>query len=223
MLSVVAGNTVGVAKRATIVLVRLPRRRSNGALPFTKEQWLTALNAVAQDLSSQGTSVSAIIHMPVGVPQQEFIRRSPGGEWVRDPLNPDQYLYDESAEFGWTANVKLLLNNIVANGGFLVTGSGNTGWQPAIYPAKFCRADESSPITSMLVVGAVANNGNNDGARLPYDVNPDQNGYPHVYAPGVDVRVANGQPYDIRAGNSYRQGKGTSEGETAFWCGMKLC
>ena len=213
MLSLAAGNTLGVAKKVSPVLVRMPRRNPLGR-GFTQEDFLDGLGQIFDDMTITGSQVSAIVLLSLAYPKEEFNRRNSVGDWLRDD---NGNLIDDS--FGWSTRCKALLKGIAEKGGLVVTGAGNQDGNIIMWPAMFAKAGEADPISSLLVVGGVST----DGQSLTYTY-PLDNGIPHVYAPGSGpgLRAANGQPVAISNGNTYKDSSGTSDGESSFDCRRKL-
>lgn len=210
MLSLVAGNTLGIAKQANVVIVRLPRRNADNG-QFTKEDFLDGLSRIEEDIVSPADQgVSAIVLVAHAYPRDTFLRRRPSGGPLRDENGND--IYDIVDRASWTTRVKLVLLNIASKGGLVITGAGNVGGDAPMWPAQYASKSEKDPIDGLLVVGAVSN----DGQTPIYDmIDPAKNGIPHVFAPGDWVRIADGQPSRIAANEAYRNnGRGTSEGKS---------
>lgn len=217
MLSLVAGDTVGVAKSADIIAVRLPRRRSFGG-GYTKEDFLEGLEQVSRDLDERSSTTKAVVLLAHHYLKELFVRKRPNGEWVRDPAT-GRIVYDYQ---GWEASLIRLLNDLVGKGALIVTGSGNNAHQVIEgWPAVLGQPANPGYIPSLLVVGAISTDGlkwwpktNNElGASLP-----------NMCAPGWDVKAADGEPlkwtkFDPEKSWSeselnYKKSNGTSDGNT---------
>ena len=210
MLSLVAGKTLGVAKKANIVLARLPRRRRDYAAgDFTPEDWLDGLVKISSHILTEGKRASVV---PVLVAQafhkETWRRRNPAnGDPIKDQHG--QEIYDNE---GWVMRCKTLLDLLATKYNVLaITGKSNDRLASVPYwPSAFAAKAEDQPLDSLLVVGAVSS----DGQSLPYQVDAATYGIPHVFAPGDNVKVALGQPFDLRAGRKYNDdARGTSEGK----------
>lgn len=204
MLGAVAGNFLGVAKRVKPILVRMPRRAPNGGR-WKYQDWLEGLAAINEDLGSMsGQSISAIVLMAQCWQQEAFIRLNPGTGGVERDVN-DHPIYDT---FGPTIAMRQQLQLLQAKGVLLITGGGNDrsllntiGW-----PQLF--AVENPTLESLLLAGAISL----DGMATQYPQSPQQ-GVPQVFAPGLDVLAAQGQPSELAKGleaNTYKIASGTS-------------
>lgn len=209
MLSLVAGNTLGVAKKANVVIVRLPRRVADTG-GFTKEDFLDGLSRIEEDIvPSPDQGVSSVVLLAHAYDRDAFLRRRPSGGQLKDENN--QPIYDDVRQGSWIFRVKLMLQNIASKGGLVVTGAGNVGGEPLRWPARYAGKREDEPLDTILVVGAVSNDGQ---SSIYPQVDPAQFGIPHVFAPGDSLRIADGQPTKIAANEPYRDdGRGTSEGK----------
>jgi hypothetical protein len=187
MLSLVAGATVGVAKKVNPVIVRMPCRGwGRGMRP---PEWIDALGKISEDLDASKPSVVLMasywdkLFFPTPIPNR----------------------YDWEAMVGFELRFKALLEELVSKNAVLVTGSGNVG-KPVVdgSPANFGKPGEMN-IPSLLVMGGVSADGvseSNGNFELAA-------GLPHAYAPGKEVLVANirhGQPLE----DDLRQSGGTS-------------
>ncbi|KAK3368019.1 hypothetical protein B0H63DRAFT_565848 [Podospora didyma] len=226
MLSIVLGDTLGVAKRAKPYLVRLPRRNILGG--FTPEDFLEGVGRVSDELTSSG--LGAVVLMAIFWPLEQFVRRDRTGMPVRldvddpggGPPIPGPTI-DES--FGFDTRLKSLIENIISKGGIPVTGSGNGGGTVmGGMPAKY--GDQASAvdyIPGIVVAGAVAA----DGTVWPRTKFTQNGNLPHVWAPGSGVRVANGLESTLSGGVFYRDNsEGTSDaaahtaGLAAYFIGL---
>ncbi|KAI9721791.1 MAG: hypothetical protein M1812_002126 [Candelaria pacifica] len=161
MLSHVCGFSFGVAKKASPIIVRVPR----GA---TIENYLEGISKVHDDIVNtknphKGTQdhykSKSVILMPWFYPTGQV-------------------------NAGWIARAKTLLDDLIDNYGVLpVTGTGNNGEQKVDgYPAGYAKGTDN--LKHMLAVGAVTNAGD----AWP-GTNAEGN-LPNVWAPGVDVQCA---------------------------------
>lgn len=212
MLSLVAGNTLGVAKRANVVIVRMPRKNAIGG-GYSPQDFLDGLTKISTDIFLQPSvdGVSAVVLLAQGFPREVWVRKNPRtGDYLKDANGNNQY--DDA---GWMKRCKSLLSHLSTNNKALaIPGAGNIDFQVPIWPAAFARTTETDRLQDMLVVGAVSN----DGKTLPYRIDPQGIGIPDVLAPGDDVTVAEGQPPKIKAGQTTRQAKGTSDGKDLLIC-----
>ena len=119
MLSNVAGNTLGVAKRINPVLVRVPRVSiltstqtgppvAGGNAP--PERYLDAVSAVNDARGTNGTAANAVMLMAWFYPRSQF----------RDRNGVDQ-------SEGFRYRLWFLISQVVNKGVIPVTGSGNQG------------------------------------------------------------------------------------------------
>ena len=102
MLSKIVGHTLGVAKKATPIIVKVEDFLS-------AESWYDALAAVSKDLDSDVTppgNIKAIVSMSFYFPAD--------GEGAPPPEYEQKLLK--------------LLQELEHKGAFMVTGSGNEGW-----------------------------------------------------------------------------------------------
>jgi len=205
MLSLVAGNTLGIAKRANVVIVRMPRRSRTGG-NHSPEDFLDGLQAISDDIADHpsGDGVSAMVLIAQGYPREVFGRKNRhgatevvGGVWIYD-------------DFGWMTRCKTLLSSLATySKALVIPAAGNINALVPIWPAAFARKTETNPLEDMLVVGGVSN----DGTKVTYPINVEAYGIPHVLAPGDEVRVAEGHPTLIEKREAYRLSKGTSDGK----------
>ncbi|KAF2159857.1 hypothetical protein M409DRAFT_60451 [Zasmidium cellare ATCC 36951] len=209
MLSLVAGDTVGVAKSADLIAVRMPRRAPLGG-GFTAEDFLEGLEQVSRDLEDSSSTTRAVVLLAHHYLLERFIRREPGGA----PVQPVTYDYQ-----GWEGNLIRLLNNLISKGALIVTGSGNNGNQVIEgWPARLGKPSYPGYISSLLVAGALSTNGQEWWDRTNNEL---AEGLPNICAPGLDVKAADGNEahwstYDpVRSWSEdeldYKQSRGTSD------------
>lgn len=195
VLSLVAGKSAGLAKRASPILARPRRRREDGG-GSTPEDWIRAVSAAADDVVEQDRSPSGDVYGVLNMSQLHARIR-----FLLDGV-------DYSA--GFRSRMHLLLMRIQERGIVIVTGSGNNGasdidgW-PANLGAPSPR-DGLERVPGLLVVGAL-----NQRGEVWLKTNSDfPRGLPHVYAPGAGVRCANGDRTLWDSFGAIRSGDGTS-------------
>lgn len=128
-----------------------------------------------------------------------------------DPVTGDEQQLDGQViddSFGFSSQMRGLLQIMEAKGALMVTGGGNDDARVPVlgWPQTF--ALENPILEPLLVAGAISL----DGQQIKYAQSPQQ-GVPHVFAPGIDVLVADGQPAALAEGleaNKYRRASGTS-------------
>ncbi len=207
MLSIVAGNILGVAKRLQPILVRLPRRRPTGG-GFTPEDWLKGLESISSDLGPrESTELKGILLLAQDWIAEAFRRR--------DPQRPSEIVTDARGNFiidfeGFTTQARALLVQLQSKGVLIVSGAGNgRSATPIIgWPQVFAFDKQDPPLDSLLLVGAIST----DGKEVKYSMSPDK-GLPQVFAPGIDILTAQGKPIELAKGlqtHKYTSGSGTS-------------
>ena len=175
MLSLVAGKEVGVARRAGPILVGLPKC-------FTPESYLNGIGKINDDLGSQmQTQAKAVVllahyYLPAQLSSADYRR--------------------------WLNGFHTFLPEMASKGAVLVTGAGNieppgqlNGW-----PSKLGKNTSDLTLPSLIVVGALTPN-----ARGRPFVTDLAGGIPHIYAPGMRIRVAEG---DSTIDNPFRSAGG---------------
>lgn len=201
MLSLIAGYELGVAKRVTPILARVPRRNPNG-LGATPEDWLAAIAAVSDDLDQyqagrSGNTATAIVLLAIYYPRTLFIKG-----------DTDYSLYIANKWAG-------VLNSMVAKGAVLVTGSGNAnedsgGTTVDGFPGGF---GSNPPINNwpyipeLLVAGPLIPSTGAVSAQTKMG-----NAVPNIWAPGDSIYAANGNKAGWPAGEIAPGSKGTSDG-----------
>ena len=213
MLSLVAGDSLGVAKNKNVkpILVRMPRRYFEGG-NWTPHDWLHGLDMINNRL---GTAVvgpdaplKAIVLLAEAWIPTAFIKRKPGtGDYDLDEDGKTVYTYD-----AWVARVREILVEMASKGALIVTGSGNdrvtgiNGW-----PAMFARENAGTAPVPMLVAAAISL----DRKVIAYQTDL-QYGLPHLYAPGIALQVAQGLQVRIGQGRYYKNSGGTSDGKPSL-------
>ena len=178
MLSLVAGKTVGVAKNIDPVVARLPSDS------YSEDDWLTGLGMINDDMGAQAQlQAKFIVLLAAYYPPHAF----PGNNQ------------------GWVNRCHVILEAMASKGAIVVTGSGNSdyGQQVDGWPANFGKRTNPANIPSLIVAGALTP----EGGGPIYATDP-LGGIPQVYAPGIRVRVAEGDPTNEEL---YRWSKGTSD------------
>ncbi|KXT05630.1 hypothetical protein AC578_5652 [Pseudocercospora eumusae] len=175
MLSLVLGKTLGVAKNAHPILVRMPRTVGGG---MDQAQFLEGLKMISDDLGeSTSTEPRAIVLLAIYYPQV-----------IRRPGRPDVDITTRPDFEPWLENLRTLLATIESKGGLIITGAGNEGLNRIRgWPAGLGGTWDPNRIQSMIVVGGVHADGSY--ASYAYDIPA---GLPHVWAPARGVKVAEG-------------------------------
>jgi hypothetical protein len=206
MLSIVAGSKLGVAKRVTPILARVPRG-IRGVLSITAEDWLRNLKAINDDLDKhhfniRGQPASAVVLMAIYYPRRL---------WVVDGVDNSLAVAKQ-----WAA----VLSSMVEKGAILVTGSGNDDSPVDGIPAGFASQPPINNwpyISELLVAGGVniKDNSRYFGTNIG-------NGIPNIWAPGESIIVASGNkagwnnpfqgPEEFGYGPYNDGSRGTSEG-----------
>ncbi|KAK2766892.1 hypothetical protein FQN54_006206 [Arachnomyces sp. PD_36] len=181
MLGAVAGAKLGVAKKVTPVLVRVPRRKKlgSGASP---ENYLEGVAMVDNSIQSGTTDTQAILSL----------------SWYFDNELYFGRVDRDHKSFGlFRQALYQLLTSLIRKGLFVVTGSGNrgvaAGW-PALYGAHPATVEPEKQdgwlhIPELLVVGS--EDLAYGGKSMKSGYSPDK-GLPHVYAPGEGILCAQG-------------------------------
>lgn len=212
MLSLVAGKTVGVAKNIRAHIARLPRKRSGG-MGFTPEDYLETLAEVHERMTADPNGGASGVLLLAQMYQRSFFYRLKG-DGSNSFLEIDGRTFDESFGFEWRLHT--LLEQIMAKGTIVVTGAGNLqsatidGW-----PQNFGKTTGALRLDELIVVGAVTPGEPGGQDVLVYGSTDTINGLPHVYAPGYNMKVADGNRQLWSADQTegiYRTGKGTSDG-----------
>jgi len=107
MLSLVAGTTVGVSKRVTPILVRVPRRLPRGG-GTTPEDWLQAVSRVNDAFTTPSTDSRAVLLMAFYYPRSAF------------------RIGELDYSLGFRTRMATLLQSLARKGVILVTGTGNS-------------------------------------------------------------------------------------------------
>jgi len=165
MLSLVAGSTLGPAKKIRPVVVRLPCRGRFVLIRPT--DWIDALGMVNDDLDGQ---------TPAVVLMASYFEN-----------DDDRFkLGAQLSVFGFSARHWQLLHDMARKGAVLVTGSGNAQ-VPTIdgYPANFGKPNMPDSLPTLLVAGGITPDG-----LIPYGRTDFANGLPHVYAAGNFIESA---------------------------------
>ena len=204
MLSLVVGETVGVAKNADPIVVRMPCRgpRDNpGAMQG--HEWIRGLGMINDDLAKKISETGSIA--PSVVLMASY--------WTPDQFPGADGQLKEANMFGFSLRHKPLLDSLAEKGAILVTGSGNnnrktvTG-EPAIFGKKPEIVGEFE-VPSLLVMGGI----HSDGLSIIYGNVEYDAGLPHAYAPGWAVRAADATVVPDYVGNT--QGTSCSAAITA--------
>ncbi|KAK3720790.1 hypothetical protein LTR37_003453 [Vermiconidia calcicola] len=188
MLSLVAGQTLGIAKNVKPIVVRVPLPTqadlTERQLGMSPQLWIEYLSKINDDLGTQRSSEARCV-----VLLAEYFPR-----WLFPDNNPN----------GWDTRLYFLLLEMISKGAVIVTGSGNMQPASAIidgWPANFGKRtteNEFTNIPSLVVAGAISGNGEITGYAQD-----DVGGIPHVYAPGISVLVADGA-LESESSNDYR-------------------
>ncbi|KAH7139640.1 hypothetical protein B0J13DRAFT_638583 [Dactylonectria estremocensis] len=210
MLSLVAGKTVGVAKNINAHIARLPRKRATG-MGFTPEDYLETLAEVNERMTGDGSTASGVLLLAQMYQRNFFYRLK--GDGTTNPLTLNGATFDESFGFEWRLHT--LLEQIMAKGNIVVTGAGNVqsatidGW-----PQNFGKNSGILQLPDIIVVGAVTPGEPGASDVLVYGSTDLASGLPHVYAPGYNMMVADGNRQLWNADKTegiHRTGKGTSD------------
>ncbi|KAK4210470.1 hypothetical protein QBC37DRAFT_390473 [Rhypophila decipiens] len=201
MLSVVAGERLGVMKSGRVVIVRMPRRFEAGT--SKPQDYLLGLSSI-------------ITHLAARRPRQppDPVDNSPPIRtvvllalmWSPRELSPTVPRERAMPNPFW---MKMLITDLKDLGALVVTGSGNLGHKyPDIdgLPAIFGNPNDPNYCDNLLVVGGTKTDGLTKYSRGGFDK---AKGLPHVYAPGEDILVADHNIGDD--GTNTRLGTGTSE------------
>ncbi|KAF2422420.1 hypothetical protein EJ08DRAFT_478963 [Tothia fuscella] len=116
MLSKIVGHQLGVAKRATPIIVRVPRQRTvpMGAGAATSWDYLDAVSKVVIDV---GGGKKAILSMSWYFPR----KNNENGLWTF----PHQSLPNTDDSDGFRVRLRMLLRQLVNAGVSIICGSGN--------------------------------------------------------------------------------------------------
>lgn len=109
MLALIAGPNVGVAKKVKPYVVRVPRRKQNGG-GSKPDDWLAGVAKVLDRFDKPSKTTLAILNLSWSWDEDTY---------ERHPLKGD----DDFLRF--RNRLADLLNRLVENGVFVVTGSGN--------------------------------------------------------------------------------------------------
>jgi len=114
MLSLVTGKTLGVSKKVSPIVVRIPTVAvvdENGLtknLGFTRETWITALSKVLDDLGVNSKQQASSVVL--------LAQHSPREKLFADGANPD----------GFIQRMRALLDEMNDRGAIVVTGAGES-------------------------------------------------------------------------------------------------
>ncbi|KAF4874181.1 Subtilisin-like protease 3 [Colletotrichum siamense] len=241
MLSLLAGKDIGIAKRVKPIIVRVPRKMpaGGGASP---EDYLAGLFMIDEAIPDNSDITRAVLSLSWGYTFEMFHGKRLRNSAIEGTTNMES----ERAQFGlYRTNMHRTLTSLINKGFLVVTGAGNKGLINA-WPAAFAaeRApDDMDPslkddwlhIPELLVAGAAHPE---SGERWWKTGSAPEVGLPHIYAPGADVVVAEGdkskwgvsddlpfQPDEDEAGGrvtgkgSYKGSTGTSDA-TAYIAGL---
>ncbi|KAK7955680.1 uncharacterized protein PG986_004902 [Apiospora aurea] len=229
MLGFIAGAHLGVAKKVKPYLVRVPRRNKYGG-GTNPEDWLNGVIKVLELFDKPSKTTLAILNL----------------SWSRDEETFNKH--PDSAKdgfFSFRNRLAALINLLIRNGVFVVTGSSNdngkmNGW-PGLYGVPREKIWKSIGhfkstwhyIPELLVVGAL---NPADGKRWSKSgVSGDNEGsFPELYAPGDHVIGANGDkskwpgepgedyqiPTDGKVQISYYKGSVGTSDATAYATGI---
>ncbi|CAI0652112.1 unnamed protein product, partial [Colletotrichum noveboracense] len=189
MLSIIAGANIGIAKKVKAIMVRVPRRREAGGGAEPKD-WIKAMSAVADAFSDKSTTTRAILCMAQGHKFDDF-RMDWESQNKKEGQDNEKLLSEAWISFRETMHG--ILAGIIEKGVFIATGAGNDGVIHAL-PAAFTSElikDFDLSIPELLVVGAAYPG---EGSRYRRSGQPPNmvDALPHIYAPGADLLVANG-------------------------------
>ncbi|KLJ09918.1 hypothetical protein EMPG_09922 [Blastomyces silverae] len=212
MLGAVVGAKLGIAKKIKPYIVRTPRRDPRGSNPVG-EDYVLGLSKISDRYSDNSRETRAILSMSFILMQKEFLR-TPFKD--RGPNDFDVLI----------KRVYVLLTDLVRKGIFPVTGAGNEvagiiqGW-PALFGANIATLKEHErqgwlDIPEILVVGAVDPITGTMSSESGLDI---RRHLPHVYAPGAEVIVAEGDKGKWATHGNYRESGGTSI-STAYTAGL---
>ncbi|KAI1445085.1 peptidase S8/S53 domain-containing protein [Annulohypoxylon stygium] len=193
MLSLVTGKLLGISKGVKPYLVRVPRRHipghSRGGRPghATNEDWLEGISRVNDHLAKSSNTTKAITLLAFHIPRRSFRRNG----------------VDHSA--GFDTRMRFLLKDLVLKGVLPITGSGNA-FERTIdgFPANYGRSDYD-PIPEVLVVRGVHPTSFDLAFQTDFD-----RGLPHIFAPALNIRCAEGNHRFWESGTLTRRGDGTS-------------
>ena len=175
MLSLVAGQRLGVAKNVNPVIVRLPGvtftqvGSSTVRSGFSPQDWIEGLSRINDDLGKDPVRwASCVVLLAQYFPRSMFENNNPGS---------------------WTTRAHGLIRDMISKGAVVVTGSSNLGRGSIIdgWPATFGKPlmqNELMNIPSLIVAGAISGDGK--VAAYAYD---NAGGIPHVYAPVSDANM----------------------------------
>ncbi|KAK7408694.1 hypothetical protein QQX98_009108 [Neonectria punicea] len=192
ILSRMGGHIHGIAKNASPVIVRMPRRP---AAVNPVEDYLEGIQKIVDDVGSGNKR--AVVSMSWFYPRQLA-----GGVFTFKDLNGGD------ASDAPRDTLRRLLRLLASKGVSLMTGSGNNGANSIDgFPAEFGDPNAGlNYIPEMIVVGGV----DAQGLTMYSGTNRDASkGLPHVYAPGVDIQCADFDP----TFGTYRSTSGTSPGK----------
>lgn len=116
MVSRVAGNLHGLAKKANVIVVRVPRRDGHDTRSATNEDYLEGVAKVTDDVVAR-RKLRAVLNM-----SWIYYRFSEGRPSFPKPENP---MEDDSD--GFRIRLRMMLRYLISIGVVPVTGSGNSG------------------------------------------------------------------------------------------------
>ncbi|KAF0323324.1 hypothetical protein GQ607_009442, partial [Colletotrichum asianum] len=241
MLSLVAGKDIGIAKRVKPIIVRVPRKMPEGG-GASPEDYLAGLFMIDEAIPDNSDIARAILSLSWGYTFEMFHGKRLQNSAVDGTIDMES----ERAQFGlYRKKMHRTLTSLVKKGFLVVTGAGNKGvinaW-PAAFAAERAPDDMDKSlkddwlhIPELVVAGAAHPE---SGERWWKTGSAPEVGLPHIYAPGADVVVAEGdkskwsvsddlpsQPDEDEAGGrvtgkgSYKGSTGTSDA-TAYIAGL---
>ncbi|KAI8271257.1 Sexual differentiation process putative subtilase-type proteinase isp6 [Colletotrichum sp. SAR11_239] len=179
----------GIAKKAKPIMVRVPRREKQGG-GATPEDWIDAMSAVAGVFADKTTTTRAILCMAQGHKFDDF--KSDWEKTNKKEGQDNEKLISE-AWIIFRKSMHGILTGLIEKGFFIVTGAGNgaaINTLPATFSSELTK-DFDLSIPELLVVGAAHPDKGNRWWMSGQPPNT-ADAIPHIYAPGANLLVANG-------------------------------
>ncbi|KAK7957732.1 glucan 1-3-beta-glucosidase [Apiospora saccharicola] len=173
MLSLIAGSRLGVAKKVKPYVVRVPRRSLLGG-GATAEDWLVGLSKVLELYEKPSEKTLAVLSMSWHYTEALYDRNPVKGE--------DTF-------FGFRNRLAALINLLIRNGVFVVTGSGNKPLDKLWDEVRKYRTTWHY-IPNLMVVGALDPANGKRWWKSGVSLNDADGWFPEVYAPGSGVIAA---------------------------------
>jgi len=205
MLSLIIGRTVGIARNAKPIIVRVNPDR------YLPESFLDGLSRVYDHILANGNQGKAVVNLSFNFKEENInlgLKRQLGMYIMIGSLLKTNILV-----------IGLLIQRIIAENVVVVTGSGNSGVPVDGYPALFGSAAAEPYIPNLIIAGGIGEqyNAANEidylrGCRYRRSQTA---GYVNINAPAYNVKCARNDNLELLGAEAgYKESKGTSDGQS---------